>query len=87
MRTDSLFQKGTQGNFKKDTLAEEVAPDTNVLTVIPKGTPVEILGILPLRVRVVLPGDKHITEFLLNEPRRLGELIDVTYNPETGSIL
>ena len=81
-----IFQTGTIGVLKRTVIAEKWGSDT-VLTALPQGTKVEVLSIMPPKLSALTPGSDYPVTYIINEPRRWGEVIDVIHNPPIGKIL
>jgi hypothetical protein len=84
---EEIFMCGTKGIFVRSVIAEGIKDGEEVVTVIPHGSKVEILSIIPLYLDVIPPGEKEPFRIKMHEPRRLGEVLQVTYNPSVGKIL
>lgn len=84
--SNRIFQTGTLGTLKKTIIAEKWGSDT-VLTTLPQGTRIEILSVMPPKVDAIPPGSEYPTTYIINEPRRWSEIIEILYNPPIGTIL
>jgi len=85
---EAIFMKGTRGFFKRSVIVEEIKKDNEeILTVVPHGSKATILSIIPLKLEVLILGQEESSLVRMHEPRRLGEVFEVTYNPGIGKIL